>query len=131
MKTLHSTIEIRGFEPHTHSSSSNNNQNPRRKKEIRDKLIEKIGKHEIDDLRIKCSDKRLFICVRFYLWNISKPTERAKKDLDNLLKLLLDSICEHIEIDDKEIFQIHADKKLVNSEAKEGFDIDIFEYLEH
>ena len=139
-KTLLSTIRIRGFEPHTYGTGKNKD-NPKRKKEIRDILKNEIKKIEsLDDVQKRCKGKKIFMRVRFYLWKDIEITERPNKDLDNLLKLLLDAICDHIDgtktipglgimVNDREVFQIHADKKLVDREADEGFEIEISEYL--
>ena len=129
---------IYDFEPHTFGSDSK-----KRKKEIRDKLIQEIKKHHnLDEIINNCRDKKIFIRVQFNLWNDSTLTERANRDLGNLLKLLLDSICDHIDnnkkvlglgiiTDDSNIFQILANKKLVANEAEEGFEIEMYEYSEN
>lgn len=130
-------IRVKGFEPLTFSKEK-----PERKKKIRDALKNEIKKrYNLSDIKEKCRDKKIFIRVRFNLWNGSTQTKRADKDLDNLLKLLLDSLCEHIDNTEKvhglgiitsdlNIFQILADKKLVSTEAEEGFEIEMFEYFE-
>lgn len=130
-------IRVNGFEPLTFSKEK-----PDRKKKMRDALKNEIKKqYNLSEIKKKCKNKKIFIRVRFNLWNGSTQTKRADKDLDNLLKLFLDSLCEHIDNTEKihglgiitsdlNIFQILADKKLVSTEAEEGFEIEMFEYSE-
>ena len=121
------TTRIYNFEPHTFQQNKDV-----RKKDLRDKLRVEIEKHHsLENIKDNCKDKRLSIRVCFYLWNRSKQTTRGKKNLDNLLKIFFDSLSEKIDnttdvhgvgiiTNDLNIFEIHADKKLVNNENDEG-----------
>lgn len=127
METLLSTIRIRGFVPLTFRTSTTSKQKAERKKKTIDRLRDEILKHHsLEEVRDKCRGKRISMRVRFYLWNGSNQTTRAEKDLDNLLKILLDSLCEYNEDNnavpdlgiiknDDSVFEIHADKKLVSN----------------
>ncbi|HZY93782.1 MAG TPA: hypothetical protein VFE98_02850 [Candidatus Bathyarchaeia archaeon] len=66
---------------------------------------------------------------------------RAKKDLDNLLKILLDTLPDYMdraktvrglglieEDNDYLVFEIHVIKKFVTKEADAGLDLEIFEW---
>ena len=105
-----------------------------------DKLKEEIEKHyNLEEIKDKCIDKKIFIQVCFYLWDGSKQPTRVTKDVDNLLKLLLDILCEYINNErnmnglgiiknDRDIFKIQAEKIIVNSKTDEGFKIEMSEY---
>lgn len=89
-----------------------------------------------------CRGKDLSLKVCFNLYKDPKQPKK-EKDLDNLLKILLDVLPEHIDntekrnfglglIDDNNdyrIYEIHCEKKLVTDVAQEGLDIEISEYI--
>lgn len=80
--------------------------------------------------------------VTFYLLGNSSEQGRKKKDLDNLLKLLLDVLSEYmvakgspnreeglgIITDDDQVYEIQCSKKLVNDPTKEGIDFELSEH---
>jgi len=70
------------------------------------------------------------------LWGGSGVEGRANKDLDNLLKVVFDVLCEYMDENeknpglglmknDKMIFEVHATKKTVTMKKDEGLDIKI------
>ena len=92
-------IKIRNFEPLTASKDPVDRKN---------KLKEEIEKQtkNIDEIREFCQDDKLSITVRFFLYDGSKdenpqPEGRTKKDLDNLLKIVLDVLPEKMDSEGK------------------------------
>ena len=129
------SVRIKGFEPRTFKQK----QRTLRKEETRDILKAEIEKfRSLEIVRDNCKDKKLFLFVHFYLWAGSTQTNRIEKDLDNLLKILFDSLSEYIDntknipglgiiTNDKNIFRIHASKEIVDTKSDEGFKIEISE----
>ena len=91
-----------------------------------------------------CLDKHLSLNVCYNLYHHPKEPQRYDKDLDNLLKLLLDVLPQHMDNtpdpkpvglglmrdnDDKMIFEINCSKILVENESDEGLDIEIKEVI--
>jgi len=133
------TIKIRWFEPLTAS-----NDVVERKKKLKEK-IENENKN-LDEIRKFCQDKELSITVRFFLYDGSKdgnpqPEGRTKKDLDNLLKIVLDVLPEKMDSEgdndglglikkdyDHMVYEIKSTKEIVYDEDKEGIDIVISQW---
>ncbi len=133
------TIEIRNFEPLTASKDPVDRKN---------KLKEEIQKQtkNLDDIKNFCQDMELSITVRFFLYDGSKdenpqPEGRTKKDLDNLLKIVLDVLPEKMDTEGKYdglglikkdydhlVYEIKSTKKIVYDKEKEGIDIIISEW---
>ena len=132
-------IKLRNFEPKTASSDAVD-----RKRKLKDG-IENSTKN-LDEIRDFCKNKKLSITVRFYLYDGSEdetpqPEGRTKKDLDNLLKIVLDVLPEKMDTDDRNdglglikrdydnlVYEIHSTKKIVFHLDEEGIDIEIFEW---
>lgn len=125
-----SKIEIRGFNPTTSRKNK-----IERKKILRDKIKAEIGKNLIK-VQNRCKYKPLFIDSCFYLLH-ADDIGRSKKDLDNLMKILLDALSVNmvhgqnpikglgLVIDDSHIYKIKSEKQLVNSPEREGMDLQI------
>ena len=123
-------IEIRDFNPETASSNK-----LKRKKELKKALSIKIGKQH-QKIRKRVIDKELFIDVCFYFYQ-SEQSGSSKKDLDNLLKILLDVLSVNMVNgqdkksglgflkDDSQIFKLHCEKKIINNPKKVGLDLKI------
>jgi Holliday junction resolvase RusA-like endonuclease len=124
------TTEIRGFSPETASSNK-----IKRKKELKKAISKEIGKqHQIILKMVK--GKELFIDVCFYLY-LSEQTGSSKKDLDNLLKILLDVLSANMVNGQKEVkglgflsddslaFKIHCEKKITHNPKNIGLDLKI------
>jgi len=89
------------------------------------KKLNLIGK-DLKKVQSRCKKRPLLIDVRFYLY-YSDEQGRAKKDLDNLLKILLDVLsvnmingqnpleCLGIVMNDSDIHKIICEKQIVNS----------------
>jgi len=104
-----------------------------RKQFLKEKFEDKIGK-DLKKIQTRCKMNPLSIDVKFYLF-YSDEQGRTKKDLDNLLKILLDVLSVNmvngqkpvpglgIVRDDSDIRQIKCEKYLVNSPEKEGIEL--------
>jgi len=132
-------IKIRNFEPLTASSDVVN-----RKMKLKEK-IERNTKN-LDEIKEFCKDKELSITVNFFLYDSKEdespqPEGRTKKDLDNLLKIVLDVLPEKMDSDGKNdglglikkdfdhlVYEIKSSKEEVSEEMKEGIDIIISEW---
>lgn len=126
-------IEIRGFNPETSGKNK-----IARKNAFRIRLKNKIGKN-LTKVQQKSRRYPLLIDVCFYLYH-SDESGRSKKDLDNLLKILFDVLSDNmvngqvpkkglsIMTDDSFVYKIKCEKKLVNSESREGLDLMISRY---
>jgi Holliday junction resolvase RusA-like endonuclease len=128
------TIKIRKFEPLTASSDV-----VARKIKLKE-TIERDTKN-LDDIRKFCQNKKLSINVQFFLYDGSKdenpqPEGRIKKDLDNLLKIVLDVLPEKMDSEgvndglglikkdfDHLVYEIKSTKKIVYDKNQEGIDI--------
>jgi Holliday junction resolvase RusA-like endonuclease len=116
----------------------------KRRYERKEKLIKAVKEAKPDELetaRREFRDKRVKVSVRF---NLEKPTEGrsntiGKKDLDNMLKLVLDSLQTKADSqgkldglgliqDDDCIYRLEANKKLVDRPEQAGISIIISEY---
>jgi Holliday junction resolvase RusA-like endonuclease len=107
-----------------------------RKTKLRDLLKEAYGK-DIEKIRKKSKNsQKLSIDVCFYLQKTNE-IGRAKKDLDNLLKILCDVLPNYMTAskneheglglieDDDQIFEIHCKKEIIDSEKDEGLELAI------
>jgi len=123
-------IKIRGFNPGT-----SNRKKIERKELLKQEIGSKIDK-DLKKVQSRCKKRPLLIDVRFYLY-YSDVQGRTKKDLDNLLKILLDVLSVNmtngqkpieglgIVMDDSDIRKIICEKQIVNSAEKEGIDLQI------
>lgn len=139
LKKKSHTIKIRNFEPLTASSDV-----VERKKKLRDEI--KNETKNLDEIKEFCQDKKLSITVRFFLYDGKKdekprPEGRTKKDLDNLLKIVLDVLPEKMDSEGKNdglglikkdydhlVYEIKSTKKIVFKEKEEGIDIAISQW---
>lgn len=124
-------ISITGFTPQTHA-----NDVVARKKELRDKIKSKIT--DLPSVQKNCRDKKLSLDVCFNLFSETSELGRKTKDLDNMLKILLDTLPAYMdkakdneglglvpEDHDDLIFHINCRKNLVVDESQEGIDLRI------
>ena len=127
------SISIVGFEPKTAANKS-----VEHKIELRDELKKQIV--EVDKVRERCKGKNLSLDICFNLFD-GINEGRSNKDLDNLLKVLLDTLPDHMDTDKKEaglglisndrvVFHIQCRKKIISEQSNEGIDLKIFEYKE-
>lgn len=129
-------ISVRKFTPKTVKKGK---ETTIRKKELQEAFVKQ--NKNLRELQDKCQGKKLSINVTFYLNQNTPDKSSYKKDLDNLLKILMDVIKE--EMDDKEkkiglglvvknkdeeIFEIICHKEFVSNEDDEGIDLVVSEW---
>jgi len=127
-------ISITGFTPQTYG-----NDDVARKMKLRDAKI-----NDLALVQKNCRDKKLSLDVCFNLFSETTELGRKTKDLDNLLKILLDTLPYYMdrakkneglglvpEDRDDLIFHINCRKNLVTDELQEGIDLKIYEYIEN
>jgi len=125
-------ITVRGdFEPKTAKPG----QEVDRKKELRDEIRLRIK--NLDEIRENCKDEKLTLDICFYLNKERiEDVSRYTKDLDNLMKIVMDVFPDHMDNDKKNeglglikndnlIYDIHATKEFVYSKDEEGLEIKI------
>jgi len=129
-------ISVRKFKPKTVKTGI---ETTMRKMDLQEAFVEQ--NENLSELQDKCQGKKLSLNVTFYL-NTNTPDKTSyKKDLDNLLKILMDVIKEEmddnekkiglglvIENRDEEIFEIICHKEFVTSEDDEGIDLVVSEW---
>jgi hypothetical protein len=85
------SVPLKPFEPLTAADNGTE-----RKKVPLKSILEKQG--DIDTIRQNCAGKEVFVDVRFSLFNNTTAEGRYQKDLDNLLKIVLDVLQENFRI---------------------------------
>lgn len=130
------------LKPHIPLTDANNI--VQRKIDLRDLLEKEIAaRYNLEEVKRACRDKRLYVDLMFCLLQ-STEEGRTKKDLDNMMKVVLDVLPERMVADgtpksqkglgliannqDDLIFEIHCEKKIVPDEAQEGIKLEIAEY---
>ena len=98
-------------------------------------ILERIPAEDLEQLRKNRASRLVTVTVLFYLWKGSADVSnmRPVKDLDNLLKILFDTLRlgpQGLGIleSDSYICELYASKQLVESEDEEGYRIIIEEY---
>ena len=132
------TVELKRFEPHT-VRSGRGHKNV--KKQLHEAIMRAADGDDIGAAREKIRNKILRIDVEFRLWKGSDKTTntRAKKDLDNLLKPVLDVLQTSLNTQqtepgldlmegDESVHEINAKKSIVDDESEEGIRITILEH---
>ena len=128
-------FSIRGFTPMTAGGKTD----VAHKERLRDKLLSELS--DIEEIKSRTRGKRLSISVHFYLFNDPNQYTRYEKDIDNMLKIFCDVLPDYMDQDkkfeglgliekksDHLIFEVYADKKLVDNETDEGMDVKIKEF---
>ena len=129
-------ISVRKFKPKTVKQG---HETTIRKKELQEAFSKQNP--DLNKLQDKCKGKKLSLNVTFYLNENTSDKTSYKKDLDNLLKILMDVIKEEMDDDEKkaglglviknkdeEIFEIICHKEFVSSEDDEGIDLVVSEW---
>ncbi|MCV0411386.1 RusA family crossover junction endodeoxyribonuclease [Nitrosarchaeum sp.] len=131
------TLIVKPFQPMTAKSQ----EEVTRKKDLRDFIIDNIS--NLSDVKNSCKDiKTVSVEVCFNLYNGEKnDTSRFCKDLDNLLKIVLDVLADYMDNktenrefglgiirNDNQVSEIYSYKKFVQDPNLEGIDITIFEW---
>jgi hypothetical protein len=128
-------VSLRGFTPRTFGDDD-----IPKKAQVRDSIRTQV--QNLQELQQRCRGKRLWLTATFYLLAGTRVESRTGKDIDNLLKIVIDSLPEYMDktrmheglgiiLEDKDdmVFQVDAKKVLVTSEAEEGIDIEIGEWI--
>ena len=131
-------LSVRNFTPKTVKKGTKTTE---RKQELQRAFVEKNS--NLADLQERCKHKRLSLRVTYYLNRETPDSTSYKKDLDNLLKLLMDVIKEEMDDDqkntglglvlrnmDEEIFEINCSKQFVSGVENEGIDLEISEWMQ-
>jgi hypothetical protein len=130
-------VSLREFTPKTLNSTS-----LVKKREFRERVLAQV--QSIAAVRKLSRGRSLSIVIHFYLYGASEEEGRAKKDIDNLLKIVLDALPDYMDRDhtepglgllegdsDHPIFEVNATKKLVTDQKEEGIDLEIFEWIDN
>ncbi len=127
-------IRIRGFEPRTYSGKKTIN-----KKKVRDELLNELRASGILYKYSDGSKEQVSLRIKFFLFEDLKQSKRYEKDIDNLLKIVLDSISIYINQadnirgvglirNDLDVWKVQAEKELVYDARDEGFELEIKKY---
>jgi len=132
--TTNNLMTVKKFEPKT---AKRGKEMTIRKKELRNELLKQ--NNNLEDIRNNFKDKiSIDVCFNLYS-GVQKDVSRYKKDLDNMLKIVLDVLKEKMDDDVKEpglgvinddnlIYEIISRKRLVDLPSDEGIDIRISDY---
>ena len=128
-------VQIRKFEPHT------DNDNPiARKNDLLNEIKKRI---DLEKAQKNCYGKIISLKVVYYLNKNSKIRGQLEKDLDNMTKIVSDTITDYLTDQDKvnnqktglglihddvDIHELHLVKKFVNSDPEQGLDIEIYKW---
>src|SRR6266571_3737203 len=125
-------INVVPFEPVTTGSGQSIAEKEGRLKKA---IMERVKPDELAELAKNRADRLVTLTVLFFLWKGSpKVTNtRSVKDLDNLLKIVLDVLKlgpqgMGIIEEDSYVCEVYSAKSLVDSEAEEGYRIIVEEY---
>ena len=129
-------LSVRNFTPKTVKKGA---ETTKRKKDLKEAFVEQNP--HLEELQKKCQRKKLSLNITFYLNKCTLDACNFKKDLDNLLKILMDVIKEEMDDDEKnsglglvvknndeEIYEINCRKKFVSDQENEGIDLIISEF---
>ena len=129
-------ISVRKFKPKT---AKKGKETTKRKRDLRDEFVRQNP--NLAKLQADCIEKQLSINVIFYLNKNTLDKSSYKKDLDNLLKILMDVIKEEMDDNEKkiglglviknkdeEVFEIICHKEFVSSDDDEGIDLVVSEW---
>lgn len=131
------TISVRQFTPKT---AKQGKEKTERKKALQEAFVEQNS--HLPDLQEKCKGKKLSLNVIFYLNENTPDKSSFKKDLDNLLKILMDVIKEEmddaqkkiglglvVKNKDEEVYEIVCHKEFVSNQDDEGIDLIVSEWV--
>ena len=129
-------VNLRGFEPHTFHTGAGY---AKVKKELREAILREVGQEKISESRSKIFGNPVKLKILFRLWRGAENVTdtRSKKDLDNLLKPVLDvlqrnSDAQNNELglniieNDKLVYELDVKKQIVERQEEEGVRIEIF-----
>lgn len=126
-------VRIREFEPHT-----DNDNTIARKNDLLNEIKKRI---DPEKAKKNCYGKLISLKVVYYLNKNSKIRGQLEKDLDNMTKIVSDTITDYLTEqdcqnnqktglglihDDVDIHELHLVKKFVNNDPEQGLDIVIY-----
>lgn len=130
-KLILGTITIRCFEPKT----ARTKKDVERKIELRNKI--RASRSNLPQIRKNCKNKKVSLKIIFYL-SKQRIEDKSKyqKDIDNLLKIVLDVLPKFMDkgeknkglviIDnDESVYEIKTKKVFVKKDVDQGIDIEI------
>jgi Holliday junction resolvase RusA-like endonuclease len=125
-------INVVPFEPVTTGSGQNIGEKEGRLKKA---IMERLKPDELAELAKNRADRLVTLTVLFFLWKGSPKVTNTRpvKDLDNLLKIVLDVLklgpqgLGIIE-EDSYVCEVYSAKSLVDSEKEEGYRIIVEEF---
>ena len=128
-------VKIRDFEPYT------DNDNPiDRKNDLLDEIRPKINENKV---KKDCKEKLFSLKIIYYLNKNTKITGQYEKDLDNMSKIVCDTLTDYLSAldkqndkktglglmrDDEDIHELHLVKKFVETDLEQGLDIKLYKW---
>ncbi len=128
-------VKIRDFEPLTDTDNT-----IERKTALKEKINEQIN---LEKVKKDCEEKLFSLRVIYYLNKNTKIQGQYKKDLDNMTKIVSDTLTDYLSEqdkvikqktglglirDDKDIHELHLVKKFVDKDSDQGLDITLYKY---
>jgi Holliday junction resolvase RusA-like endonuclease len=125
-------VDIEGLEPLSARVNRIHN-----KKALADRIVAD-SEDRIEAARKELGNAHVRVSVAFYLWEggTGVPNTTSRKDLDNLLKLVFDSLQPYVDSQrttpgagligtDQNIFEVEATKEIVKEQSKMGLSLEI------
>jgi len=130
-------VKIRGLEPLT-----DNNNTIKRKNDLLSEIKKRI---DLEKVKKDCAGKLFSLRVIYYLNENTTKQGQYQKDLDNMTKIVSDTLTDYLidqdkQIkkktglglmpDDEDIHELHLVKKFVKKDSKQGLDITLYKWDE-
>ena len=130
-------VKILNFEPLT-----DNDNTIKRKKDLLTEIKKRIN---LEKVKKDCEGNLFSLRVIYYLNKNTTNEGKYQKDLDNMAKIVCDTLTDYLidqdkQIkkktglglmpDDEDIHEIHLEKKFVDNDSKQGFDIALYKLKE-
>lgn len=133
-------VDVRGFEPHSLRAKKGGHK-AMVKGAFCKAILTNAGEDEVREARERLKGRKLDVDVGFFLLrkSVHKSDTTEKKDLDNLLKPLLDILQTQFDKadsgkglglveDDEAVYSLSARKQLVDTDSEQGFHLIIREW---
>ena len=126
-------VKIRNFEPLT-----DNDKTIERKNDLLEKIKDQI---DLEKTKKDCEGKLFSLKIIYYLNNNTTIEGKYQKDLDNMTKIVSDSLTDYLTAqdkqdkqktglglmrDDEDIHELHLVKKFVDDDSEQGLDITLY-----
>ena len=130
-------VHIRNFEPLTDSNNT-----IERKKDLLEKIKKQI---DLEKIKKKCEKIFFSLKVTYYLNKNTKIEGQYTKDLDNMTKILSNTLTDYLTKqdkdhdnktglglmrDDEDIHELHLVKKFVDTNSQQGIDITLYKWAD-